>query len=80
MIVVIPPELEPRLREAALARGLEPEEFALEQLREGLQPETLFDAWQGFIGSVSSAEGVFSEGASEKFADAMLEKKRAGRL
>jgi hypothetical protein len=80
MTVVIPPELEPKLRQAARARGLEPEEFALSQLREGLQHETLLDGWQGFIGSSSSTAGDFSEGTSEKFADAMLEKKRAGRL
>jgi hypothetical protein len=81
MIVVIPPELEPRLRQAAQQNGIAPEEFALQQLREAIKPaESLFDAWQGFIGMVESNGEANSEHTSEYFAQAMLEKKRTGHL
>jgi hypothetical protein len=77
MVVVIPPELEPKLRQAAAKKGMPPEEFALERVREGL-PETLFDAWQDFIGVVQGNGEANSEQTGAKFAQAMLEKKATG--
>jgi hypothetical protein len=81
MVVVIPPELEPKLRQAALQNGIAPEEFALQQLRKAVKPsESLFDAWQGFIGTIEGNGEANSERTSEHFAQAMLEKKQAGHL
>lgn len=74
MVVVIPPELEPRLRQAAASKGMLPEEFALERVREGL-PETLLDAWQDFIGAVEGNGEANSEQTGAKFAQAMFQKK-----
>lgn len=81
MVVVIPPELEPKLRQTAHQLGLTPEEFALERVREALVPhESLFDAWRDVIGSVEGTGEAYSENTSERFAQAMLEKKRSGHL
>ncbi len=80
MIVVIPPDLEPKLRQAAEQSGVAPEEFALQQVREALQPSSLFDAWQDVIGTVEGNGEANSEFVSEHFAQAMLEKKQTGHL
>jgi hypothetical protein len=81
MIVVIPPELEPKLRQAAQQNGVAPEEYALERVREALNPsKTLFDAWQDVIGSVEGNGEANSENTGEGFAQAMLEKKQTGHL
>jgi hypothetical protein len=79
MVVQIPPDLEPKLHQAAIKLGIAPEEFVLERVRESLS-ETLFDAWQEFIGSVEGSGEAYSEQTGEKFAQAMLEKKTTGHL
>ena len=42
--------------------------------------ETLFDAWQDVIGSVEGIGKTHSKSTSERFAQAMLEKKQTGHL
>jgi hypothetical protein len=46
MIVVIPPELEPSLKQAAQQNGIAPEDYALEILRRETKPKTK-PAWVG---------------------------------
>lgn len=85
MLVLIPPDLEPQLLEAAKRSGVEPEEFAVARVREALQapsvaPRTLFDALEGFIGAVDGTDEAWSEEISQRFADGMVEKHRSGNL
>lgn len=81
MIVVIPPELESKLRQVAQQNGVAPEEYALERVREALNlSKTLFDAWQDVIGRVEGNGEANSENTSERFGQAMVEKKRTGHL
>jgi hypothetical protein len=76
MVVQIPPDLEPFVRKLALQKGISPEDVVIAGVRQVLeQPVTLFDALQDVIGSVEgNREGLTN------FADALLEKKRLGRL
>ena len=78
MLVLIPPELEPQLIEAAQRNGVAPEEFALAGVREALSktPKTLFDAFADVIGSIESTPKT----RTTSFTDGLLEKKRLGRL
>jgi hypothetical protein len=79
MLVLIPPELEPHLIEAARLNGVAPEEFALARVREALHlpKQTLFEALEDVIGSVESTQEIRS---GMSFTDGLLEKKRSGRL
>lgn len=80
IIVIIPPDLESKLILAAQQHGVSPQAFALERVRAALAEPTLLDAWQGFIGVVEGTGEAFSENTSDRFSEAMLEKKRVGRL
>ena len=85
MLVLIPPDLEPQLLKAAKRSGVAPEEFAVARVREALQSpnvtgRTLFEALEGFIGTVDGNGELRSENVSQRFADAMIEKHRSGRL
>ena len=85
MLVLIPPNLEPQLLEAAKRSGVAPEEFAVARIREALEaqsvaPRTLFDALEGFIGTVDGGGEAWSENVSQRFADEMVKKHRSGHL
>ena len=85
MLVLIPPDLEPQLLEAAKRSGVAPEEFAVARVREALNApilagNTLLDRLNGFIGTVEGNGEAWSENVSQRFADEMIEKHRSGRL
>jgi hypothetical protein len=76
MLIQIPADLEPQVLRLAKQKGVSPEDMVLLGVRQVLQqPATLFDAFEDVIGSVDGNR----EGLTD-FADALLEKKRAGRL
>jgi hypothetical protein len=76
MVIQIPSDLEPKVRKLAQQKGVSPEDVVLAGVRQVLeQPVTLFDALQDVIGSVDGDRETPLD-----FADALLEKKRLGRL
>ena len=91
--ITLPPELEQPIIEQARRRGTTPELLTLDVLhREFLPPSpptanegTLADFLGDFIGCLDSGEIVpggarMSENVGEKFAEGMVEKRRAGHL
>ena len=87
MLVLIPPDLKQHLLEAAKQSGVAPEEFAVARVREALQTlapdatsRTLFNALEGFIGTVDGDGQAWSENVSQRFADEMVKKHRSGHL
>ena len=85
MLVLIPPDLEAQLLEAAKRSGVAPEEFAVARVREALNEpnfpgDTLLDRLRGFIGTVEGDGESWSENTSEKFANEMVKKHRTEHL
>ena len=73
-MIVIPPELEKPLLEAAKRQGLDAETFAVNRLREVLGvPEenkagsSLFDLLEGYVGTVSGKGEAYSENTTERY-------------
>jgi hypothetical protein len=85
-MILVPPELEKPLLEAASRLGQDPETFVVNRLREVLNvPEiqagsSLFDLLEGYVGTVEGTGEAFSERTTERYADSLLEKKKLGRL
>jgi hypothetical protein len=88
--IILPPEIETPLAEAARQQGTTPEQLALETLRKSFAPkengtpeksgETLYDFLKDYIGTVAGSGEALSEDCGEKFTDYLVEKKKAGRL
>lgn len=85
-MILVPPELEKPLLEAASRQGQDPETFVVNRLREVLNlPETqsgssLFDLLDGYVGTVEGSGEAFSERTTELYTDSLLQKKKLGRL
>lgn len=86
-MILVPPELEKPLLEAAKQQGIDPETFAVNRLREVLGvPEenkagsSLFDRLQGLVGTVSGNGEAYSENTTERYTASLVEKKKQGRL
>ncbi|MBB4639677.1 hypothetical protein [Longimicrobium terrae] len=95
MSIVLTPEVERALADAAVQEGTTPDELADAYLRDRLlgtrhdasapAPRTLAERLAGYVGVLNTSEYVpggaqLSENSSEKFADLLLEKRRDGRL
>lgn len=87
--ILLPPDIERPLVEAALRLGTTPEQLAVEMLRERFATEpdepssgaaTLFDSLVGYIGTVDGSTEAYSERCGERFADGLVEPKRRDSL
>ncbi len=82
-MILVPPELEQPLLEAASRQGQDPETFVVNRLREVLGvPEesqagsSLFDLLEGYVGTVSGNGEAYSENTTERYTASLLEKNR----
>ena len=94
MVIALTPDIESALAEEARRQGTTAEQLALDYLRERFVPgstspsatgKTLADYLAGHIGVLASAErasggGRMSEDTGKRFAAALVEKRRQGRL
>jgi len=93
--IVLTPEVERALADAAVQEGTTPDELADVYLRERLltrkydgsatAPRTLAERLAGYVGVLNSSDYVpggarLSENSGDQFTDLLLEKRRDGRL
>src|SRR5438552_10819672 len=90
MTIILPPDIEGSLAEAARRQGTTPERLALDSLRRLFAPEpetealvegeTLYDFLAGYVGTISGTTEALSENGGERFTDGLIEKQRQGHL
>lgn len=83
--ILLPPEIERPLVEAASRLGTTPEQLAVETLRERFAPgqdesaregEMLSDFLAEYVGVIDGSSEAYSERCGERFADGLIEPKR----
>ncbi len=88
--IILPPDIEGPLADAAQELGTTPELLALSSLRKlfgrpdgnqaATEEENLHDFLFGFLGTVDGSTEPWSENGGSRFARGMAEKHRQGRL
>jgi hypothetical protein len=88
--IILPPDIEEPLAQAATKLGTTPELLALSSLRKlfgrpdgneaTTEKENLYDLLFGFLGTVDGSTEPWSENGGSRFAQGMAEKHRQGRL
>jgi hypothetical protein len=86
--IILPPDLEVPLAEAARQQGTTPALLALDCLRQYFLPahpptsqgNTLFDFLEGYAGTVHGSTEAVSEQSGIRFTKGLLEKQRQGHL
>lgn len=83
--IVLPPDVEGPLADAARKRGTTPELLAIDWLRERFAPlppgngaerdETLFDFLSGYTGAVDGTTEALSEETGRRFVEELIEKR-----
>jgi hypothetical protein len=88
--IILPPEVEEPLVEAARKQGTTPESLAVDCLRKLFTPlpvvgkpaegETLFDFLSGHVGTVNGTTEALSEDCGQRFAQGLVEKQQRERM
>lgn len=82
--IILPPEIEQPLVEAARQQGTTAEQLALDSLRKLFAPKTegrtLFDFLGDHIGAIEGSSEPLSEDCGRRFAEALEEKHQRGKL